>query len=301
MRKRLPILLILPILISSLYIAADERKVNVDFFILFDTSLSMEPFIQDARIFTAESVLGPLVEIGDWVSLVEFYGESKVVFENEISGESVKAECLRTLQSLKADGVYTDIGSALDSLDGLIRKRGYPERAKYILLITDERQEAPKDTKYYSPTYTISHPLLKYVKKVARKGYFIITVGYGIADQVDAFAQTIFKTLTDPPPRLPELLPGASAEGKQSSGTQASDPQASNVQAGNPQSSGTPDAEQGRETAGAGEAGNRAGNAVSAPDPLLLITVASAAVFLALAVLLAIRRGTKKKEEKKPR
>ncbi|MCK7503698.1 MAG: hypothetical protein MZV70_05995 [Desulfobacterales bacterium] len=47
------------------------------------------------------------------------------------------------LHKLVPDGRYTDIGRALDFLDPVLSELDAPERLKYILLLTDERQEAP--------------------------------------------------------------------------------------------------------------------------------------------------------------
>ncbi len=283
MRKRLFFVIML---ISSLCFAADERKVKVDFFILFDTSLSMEPVIQDARLFAAENVIAPLVEVGDWLGLVEFFGSTNVLIEKDIASESDKVECIKVLRSLKADGAYTDIGNALDALDAMIRKRGFPERPKYILMISDERQEAPKNTKYYSETFIVTHPLLQYVKRIAKNGYSVITIGYGISSQVDAFAQTIFTTLTDPPPRPLEILPGATPEEKQSALLAASQGESLASQ-------------ESQDSIQLAKNANTGLRAVGSSGYVLIPALAGAGGLVLLSVLLLLRRRSKKKEESK--
>jgi len=85
-----------------------------------------------------------------------------------------------------------------------------PDRPKYILLFTDERQEAPKDSQYYSSTYTPRHRLLEYVKKVDMGQFRVITIGYGLSARIELDARTLMTTLAEPPARPQEPLAGSS-------------------------------------------------------------------------------------------
>ncbi len=190
---------------------ADVRTAGIDFIILMDTSLSMAGSIEDAKRYAAGEIVGRLVEQGDWVALVRFYGKSETVWKGEVNSSPDMAAMVRSLHLLKADGRFTDIGLALDFVDSLILERGHPERHKYILLLTDERQEAPKDTKYYSQDYTIAHPLLEYVKRVDMGGFRLITVGYGLAARIEGSARALVTTLESPPE--PREVPLAGSDG----------------------------------------------------------------------------------------
>ncbi len=208
MRRRAIMLILLVLALATS--GAESRSTSVDFILLMDTSLSMADAIGDARQYAAGEIVGRLVEPGDWVTLIGFYGQSEIVWQGDIQGQAEISALVRSLNNLEAKGRYTDIGAALDFMDKLINQRGFPERPKYILLLTDERQEAPKGSAYYSTDYSIEHPLLEYVKRVDMGSFRVITVGYGLAAQVEGQAHSLMTTLSDPPARPSSPLPGQS-------------------------------------------------------------------------------------------
>ena len=216
MNKRAILVFLLVTSLAGIY--AETRSANIDFVLLVDTSLSMADAIGEARQFAAGEIVGRLVEPGDWVAIVRFYGKSEIVWKGDVSGEADIATMIRSLHNLEANGRYTDIGAALDSMDALILERGHPERPKYILLLTDERQEAPKGSSYYSSDYTVSHPLLEYVKRVDKGMFRVITIGYGLSAKIEGEARSLMTTLSEPPLRSQYPLAGDSSAGDAADG-----------------------------------------------------------------------------------
>lgn len=210
---------------------ADVRSTSVDFVLLIDTSLSMEHSIAQASRYAAGEIIGRLVEPGDWVSVIKFYGKTESVWQGDVKTEADIASIVRSLQGLKADGRFTDIGSALDAMERLIRERAHPERPKYILLITDERQEAPAGTRYYSTDYTVHHPLLEYVKRVDMGAFRVITIGYGLSAKIAGDAQSLLTILSEPPDRKQGTLAGSTTGQEQSESAQAGTQAAGNAAA----------------------------------------------------------------------
>jgi len=217
-------LLLFLLVISLTGPGADIRTGGIDFFILIDTSLSMaEPF-EDAKQYVAGEIVGRLVEEGDWVSLVRFFGKSETVWSGEVGSSMEMAALVRSLNLLEANGRFTDIGLALDYVDTLVMQRGNPQRPKYIVLITDERQEAPKETKYYSNDYSIRHPLLEYIKRVDLGGFRLITVGYGLTARVEGNARSLITTLASPPENQTKPLAGSDAQSNSADGSNVPGP-----------------------------------------------------------------------------
>ncbi|GAB1432568.1 hypothetical protein MASR2M29_11930 [Spirochaetota bacterium] len=203
------ILLVLLLTFSIVSVFSESSSVNIDFVIFIDTSLSMVDAIAEARQFVAGEIVGRLAVAGDWLSIYKFYGKSELLWEGYINGEADVAGLVRKLNTVNADGRFTDIGSALDIMEELLEKRGLPDRPKYILLVTDERQEAPTDSRYYSATYTIEHPMLEYIKRVDMGLYRVITIGYGLSAKVELETRSLLTTLSEAPARTEQLLPGA--------------------------------------------------------------------------------------------
>jgi len=206
MRSRAILAMLLATVLAGL--PAESRSAGVDFVLLVDTSLSMADAIAGARQYAAGEILGRLVESGDWVAILKFYGDTEVVWQGDVERQSDIAAMVRSLNELRADGRFTDIGNALDAMDRLLLERGKPDRPKYILLLTDERQEAPKDSRYYSPDYRVEHPLLEYVKREDKGSFRVITIGYGLSARIEVEARTLMTTLSEPPQRSSTALAG---------------------------------------------------------------------------------------------
>lgn len=206
MKKNCSLILILLLAVS--FPAATEEGPQVDFILLVDTSLSMAPAIDDLKQFVAGGIVGRFVREGDWVAVLAFYGTSTLIWEGDIQTEADKAALVRSLHALEATGRFTDIGAALDEMKRLVVRRNKPEIPKYILLLTDEVQEAPPGSAYHSDDFTISHELLEYVRRVDLGSFQAITIGYGLASRIESDLASLMKTLNDPPDRPERLLPG---------------------------------------------------------------------------------------------
>jgi hypothetical protein len=200
--------LILTLLMAFTLPGVAEEGPQVDFILLVDTSLSMAPAIEDVKQYVAGGIVGRFVQQGDWVAVLAFYGKSTLIWEGGIQTEADKASLIRSLHALEAKGRFTDIGMALDDMKQLVLQRNRPEIPKYILLLTDEIQEAPPDSSYRSDDFTVNHEMLEYVRRVDMGSFHAITIGYGLASRIESDLESLMKTLNDPPDRPERFLPG---------------------------------------------------------------------------------------------
>ncbi|HSV55872.1 MAG TPA: vWA domain-containing protein [Magnetospirillaceae bacterium] len=196
--------------VSAAY-PGDDRALPVDFIFLVDRSLSMRHAMGDVKDYLAGDVIGPLVIPGDSVVLLAFFGEVERVWQGKIRDESDKADLVRALHRLVPDGRFTDIGRALDYLKTVLAELDAPDRWRYILLLTDERQEAPPGSPYASDDYTITHRFLEYVNRRDFGSFRAITIGYNLDERIAAAAGSLAAFLRDPPNRTDRFLPGAPA------------------------------------------------------------------------------------------
>jgi hypothetical protein len=181
--------------------AKELRSGSLDVVLLLDKSLSMAPFFEEAKAYAAGSVLGPILVPGDRLIVEAVYGRVDRLVTASIASEEDKAKAIRAIRSVKANGRFTDLGSALDAAKRDLDELGSPERPKYVLLITDERQEAPKGSPYQAKDYKLKHPSLEYVKRVDLGKFRAITVGLQVGKKVDATAPTVMQLLLEPPVR----------------------------------------------------------------------------------------------------
>jgi len=195
--------LMLALSVLASQVTAEEARggANIDVILLVDKSLSMRSAIAPLKNYLAGEVIGPLLVPGDRLIIEAFYGKTDRLFAGTIRSEEDKARVVRSLNAIKADGRFTDIGSALDQAQADLSELGEPEKPKYVLLLTDERQEAPAGTKYYAPDFKLKHPALQYVKRVDLGSFRAITIGFDVGKRIEAQAGKVMRLLTDIPKR----------------------------------------------------------------------------------------------------
>jgi von Willebrand factor type A domain len=181
--------------------AGEQRPGALDVVLLLDKSLSMAPFFNEVKEYAAGKVLGPILVPGDRLVVELVYGKVERLISMTIATEDDKAKAIRALRGVKADGRYTDLGAALDAAKRDLDELGQPDRPKYVLLISDERQEAPKGSPYQASDYKLKHPSLEYVKRVDLGKFRAITVGLQVGAKVEQTAPTVMELLMDPPVR----------------------------------------------------------------------------------------------------
>jgi hypothetical protein len=184
---------------------------ELDVILLLDKSLSMASCIEDVKTYAASKVLSPILVPGDRLIIEAVYGKTERLVTATISSEEDKAKAIRAIRSIKADGRFTDLGTALDVAKRDLDELGSPERPKYVLLLTDERQEAPKGSPYQAKDYKLKHPSLEYIKRVDLGKFRAITVGLQVGAKVQAAAPTVMELLQDPPIR--DLAGGSAVSG----------------------------------------------------------------------------------------
>jgi hypothetical protein len=177
------------------------RPGSLDVILLLDKSLSMAPFFEEVKAYAAGSVLGPILIPGDRLIVETVYGRVDRLLKVAIASEDDKAKAIRALRAVKADGHYTDLGAALDKAKLDLDELGQPDRPKYVLLLTDERQEAPKGSPYQASDYKLKHPALEYVKRIDLGKFRAITVGLQVGPKVSEATPVVMRLLMDPPVR----------------------------------------------------------------------------------------------------
>jgi len=266
----------------------EAREASLDVILLVDKSLSMVDAIGGVKKYLAGEVVGPLLLPGDRLIIEVFYGKIERLFAGTIRGEEDKAKAIRSLNGLVADGRFTDIGAVLDRAEADLAELGEAGRPKYVLLLTDERQEAPYGTKYYAPDYKLRHSALEYVRKVDLGPFRAITVGFGVGAKVEAAAPGVMKLLVELPRRdgadFPPLPPGS--DGGLSGAAAADAARAASAGQGGAASSGQK---------GPGGASGADGARKSVPGgllvPILAFFALAAALILALNLLKKRRTG----------
>ncbi len=195
--NRKAIFFILLIFLEIFNLSADERTKNIDVYLVLDKSLSMVEEIGSVKAYTVTFLVKNLLIPGDTFTLIPFYGKAGVTFSGKITSPSDKIKLEKNIESIKANGHFTDIGNALDVLKKSLSQGASGTRRTYVLLITDGKQEAPPESKYYSPDHTFNHEFLKNVKIIQKKGWKIEILGIGTESAARELARDLSGNYTE--------------------------------------------------------------------------------------------------------
>ena len=195
MKKRIKlfcsILLFFSVTIFS--IIPQESQENKDVILLIDVSNSMKTVFNDVKNYLTNDLIKE-INVGDNVFIIKFYGQSEVAYNKKIESDDDIDSVKNAIRQLSATGPFTDIGNALDALTGELTKRSYLNNKKYVLLLSDGRQEAPQGSKYFTEDYSISHELLKNAKEINREGWKIEILSIGDQEGMKEIAKEMGAT-----------------------------------------------------------------------------------------------------------
>jgi Mg-chelatase subunit ChlD len=176
---------------------ADEREEPIDVIIALDKSLSMVEEIEAVKEYVNTYIIDELLIKGDFFLVVAFYGQTEIPVSVTIQSDEDRERAKAIVAQLLADGRFTDIGNALDVLGQQVEKYSRPEHKKFLLLITDGIQEAPPESKYYSPDGSFNHEFLENTKIIQKMGWKVHILGVGLEEAAKRLADELAGTYTD--------------------------------------------------------------------------------------------------------
>ncbi len=178
------------LLLSLIPLFGDNRVDNIEIYVVLDKSLSMVEEIDSVKKYILTEILDKIVINGDYFTLIPFYGESSASFNGYINSNIEFQDLKEKIETIEADGRFTDIGNALETLRTNINKTNNSTR-KYMLLITDGKQEAPPESPFYSPDGSFNHEFLKNTKEIRKSGWKVIVLGIGTDSAAKEIAQRL--------------------------------------------------------------------------------------------------------------
>ena len=186
MLKIRSILFILSFCIISVAAFAGERTIPVDVFLMIDKSKSMnEPGKFDSlHKWVRDTLVTEMLIPEDWITVWEFYEKPHELRTLTIKDENDRNILVKTIDSITPDGAFTDIGSALDSIQTSLNKRGKNNRYKILLLVTDLEQDAPWTSKYRGKQESFKSPYLAEARIIKHDNWYEITLDMDIQDKV---------------------------------------------------------------------------------------------------------------------
>ena len=194
---------------------SDVREENIDLFLVLDKSLSMVEEIDAVKSYVENFLVDAFLIPGDNLTVIDFFGSAETIITRTVDSQSAKELIKNRLDSISADGRYTDIGNALDVLNREVTRQPPTDRKRYLLLITDGIQEAPPESIYYSPDGRFNHFFLENTKTIQRAGWKIQIIGIGDATAAREVAEELsaaYAEVMDGEELTPETLERATAQ-----------------------------------------------------------------------------------------
>lgn len=197
--KKLSIILVSILLLSSLYGA--ERIEPLDVYILVDKSISMEESgaFNDVKEWMSAFIDKSLIQ-GDTVHLYFFYGDTNKVFSQQLSSETDFTALKNIVTQTRADGAFTDIGLALDTVKQRIAD-SQSSKKTVALILTDLIQEASYSSKYAGTYYDFAQRYLTEDRIISHGGspksplWYEISVQIAELRTIEQRAQKIYNVL----------------------------------------------------------------------------------------------------------
>lgn len=190
-------LILLALLISTA--SAGERTMPVDMYILIDKSLSMSELgrFDSMQTWVRDYLAKQVLIHGDTVSIYQFYGATDHLLKLTIKSEQDRQKVVETIDTIRPDGEFTDIGLALETLKTAIDRTPPDERYTILLLLTDLHQEAPWSSRYAGVQDRYESEYLAEARIVEHEAWYEITLDMGIQDRVVLTSSELFSSILE--------------------------------------------------------------------------------------------------------
>ncbi|MDC7227194.1 MAG: VWA domain-containing protein [Spirochaetales bacterium] len=186
-------IILIVIFAVSTPVFSDVRTENIELYLVIDKSKSMVEEISDVSQYINETFVEKFLITGDRLVLIQFYGKADLIYDGIINTDN-KRSVMEDISNIPADGRFTDIGNALDRLDRTVSNASGNGMRKYLILLTDGKQEAPPESRYYSPDGSFNHDFLENAKIIQRSGWKIMILGIGQETAVEKLAEELGTT-----------------------------------------------------------------------------------------------------------
>lgn len=197
MKKDGILLILLAFFLACPPLAAGERTIPVDMFIMIDKSLSMADSgkYDSLHKWVRDQLIGQMLIDGDWITIYQFYGKSDNLLTMSVQTPADREKIVSTIDKITPNGKFTDIGLALDTIKEALDKRGTNDRLKVMLLLTDLKQEAPWTSRYAGSPDKFESPYLAEARVLPHDAWYEITLDMGIQDRVVKTSRDLYASI----------------------------------------------------------------------------------------------------------
>jgi hypothetical protein len=164
---------------------------------MIDKSLSMEETgkFNSLHRWVRDQLISQMVIDGDRVMIYQFYGKTDKLLSVTVGSESDRTKIIETIDAIKPDGQYTDIGLAIDTMRTSMDSLGDDKRHKVMLLLTDLKQEAPDSSRYAGTADTYQSPYLAGARVLQHDEWYEITLDMDMKNRIDQTSKELYAAI----------------------------------------------------------------------------------------------------------
>jgi hypothetical protein len=153
---------------------------TADLVVVLDRSGSIRANMPVIKEYVRKSIFAKVAEDDDIVHLLAFAGRFHHV--GELRGDAKTSEIMALLESVEANGQFTDLTRAVESMTTYIRMHTAPNSRKVIFFLTDGVNDPPHDSPYREG---LKHRFFVESEKSVQDGGWQVFVT-GIGSETDA-------------------------------------------------------------------------------------------------------------------
>ncbi len=172
--------------------ASATRKPN-DVVVAVDVSGSMssKSVFTDVKTYLEGELVRPLLKPGDRFTLIVFGERARALPTRTIASEADIEAAVADIKGLQAGEDFTDLGSALEVLDGAMASRAEGDFRPVAVFITDGKNAPPPTSPYSGKDLSVDDRFTESGRRIAKKGWFLYVVGLGERNDADVVAAAV--------------------------------------------------------------------------------------------------------------
>lgn len=172
--------------------AQDTQKPN-DVVVAVDVSGSMSSkgVFSEVKAYLENELVRPLLKPGDRFTLIVFGSLARALPTRTIASDADLSAVVADIQSLSADEDFTDLGSALETLDGVLASRSQGDYRPVAIFITDGKNAPPPTSPFSGKDLSVDDRFTESGRRIAKKGWLLYVVGLGERNDADVVAAAV--------------------------------------------------------------------------------------------------------------
>ncbi len=184
--------IVLGVAFAAAGFAQDTRRPN-DVVVAVDVSGSMrsQGVFADVQAYLENDLVRPLLKPGDRFTLIVFGERARAYPTRVIASDADVAAAVDDIRGLQAGEDFTDLGSALEVLDGAMASRSEGDYRPVAVFITDGKNAPPPASPYSGRDLSVDDRFTESGRRIAKKGWLLYVVGLGARNDADVVAAAV--------------------------------------------------------------------------------------------------------------